>query len=148
MLWSFAWSFLLRLSAVADNAAVETEPPKAEPPKRKRRWFQFSLRSLMIFTLICAIGSAWVVMRLKRAERQKSAVEAILKDGGVVWYATTKSMPKGNHIANPERPGPACEMSNCWYARIHRGLSIFLLVLGRHHDGIDITALAQLSDAA
>ena len=24
------------------------EPIKADPPKRKRRWFQFSLRTLMI----------------------------------------------------------------------------------------------------
>jgi hypothetical protein len=48
---------LLRLLAVGDNAAMQSEPPKAEPPKRKRRWFQFSLRTLMIFTLICAVGS-------------------------------------------------------------------------------------------
>ena len=26
---------------------MPTEPPNAEPPKRKRRWFQFSLRSLL-----------------------------------------------------------------------------------------------------
>ena len=38
---------LLRLSAVADNAAMPTEPTKAEPPKRQRRWFQFSLRTLV-----------------------------------------------------------------------------------------------------
>jgi hypothetical protein len=35
---------LLLLPAVKDNAAMQTEPSKAEPPKRKRRWFQFSLR--------------------------------------------------------------------------------------------------------
>jgi hypothetical protein len=40
---------LLPLSAVADNAVMQTEPSKADPPKRKRRWFQFSLRSLLIF---------------------------------------------------------------------------------------------------
>jgi hypothetical protein len=27
---------------------MQTEPSEAEPPKRKRRWFQFSLRTLMI----------------------------------------------------------------------------------------------------
>ena len=27
---------------------MEVEPTKAEPPKRKRRWFQFSLRTLLI----------------------------------------------------------------------------------------------------
>ena len=31
---------------------MQTEPPKAEPPKRKRRWFQFRLRTLMIVTLL------------------------------------------------------------------------------------------------
>src|SRR6516225_1917245 len=36
------------------NAAMEAEPPKAELPKRKRRWFQFSLRTLMIGVTLCA----------------------------------------------------------------------------------------------
>jgi hypothetical protein len=58
---------LLRLPAVRDNAAMETEPPNAEPPKRTRRWFQFSLRSLLIVVtvaaLVCALLSA-VVSRL------------------------------------------------------------------------------------
>ena len=31
---------------------MEAEPSKADSPKRKRRWFQFSLRTLLIFTLI------------------------------------------------------------------------------------------------
>jgi hypothetical protein len=39
---------LLRLPGVGDNAAMQTEPPKAEPTKRKRRRFQFRLRTLMI----------------------------------------------------------------------------------------------------
>jgi hypothetical protein len=39
---------LLRLPAVGDNATMQAEPLKAESPKRKRRWFQFSLRTLMI----------------------------------------------------------------------------------------------------
>jgi hypothetical protein len=41
---------------------MEAEPPKAEPPKRKRRWFQFSLRSLMALTLLLGFGTAtWIV---------------------------------------------------------------------------------------
>jgi hypothetical protein len=43
---------LLLLPAAGDNAAMRTEPPKADPPKRKRRWFQFSLRSVMIVTAV------------------------------------------------------------------------------------------------
>jgi hypothetical protein len=85
---------------------MEAEPPKSDSPKRKRRWFQFSLRTLMIFTLICAIGSACLAPRLQRAQRQKSAVEGILKDGGVVWYDYEVNS-EGNQIAGAERPGPA-----------------------------------------
>jgi hypothetical protein len=39
---------------------MQTEPTNADPPKPKRRWFQFSLRSLMIFTAIVALGMAHV----------------------------------------------------------------------------------------
>jgi hypothetical protein len=35
---------------------MQTEPSKAEPPKRKRRWIQFSLRTLMIGVTLLAIG--------------------------------------------------------------------------------------------
>jgi hypothetical protein len=46
---------LLPLRAVEDNAAMQTESPKALPPKRKRRRFQFSLRSLFMVTTIAAM---------------------------------------------------------------------------------------------
>jgi hypothetical protein len=57
---------LPRLAAAGDNAAMQTEPSKAEPPKRKRRWFPFSLRALLIFTLICAIPCACLGRKIER----------------------------------------------------------------------------------
>jgi hypothetical protein len=39
---------LLRQLIAADNAAMEAEPPKADLPHRKRRCFQFRLRTLLI----------------------------------------------------------------------------------------------------
>ena len=36
---------------------MQTEPSKADPPKRQRRWSQFSLRTLMIGVTLCA---AWL----------------------------------------------------------------------------------------
>jgi hypothetical protein len=45
---------LLPLPAVGDNAAMQTEPSKADSPKHKRRWFQFRLRTLMIVVTIMA----------------------------------------------------------------------------------------------
>jgi hypothetical protein len=37
---------------------MPTDPPEAAPPKRKRRWFQFSLRALMIVVALLAIVCA------------------------------------------------------------------------------------------
>jgi hypothetical protein len=37
---------------------MQTEPPKADPPRRKRRWFQFSLRSLLIVVTLLAVNAA------------------------------------------------------------------------------------------
>jgi hypothetical protein len=34
---------------------MQSEPPTADPPKRKRRWFQFSLRTLMIGATLVAL---------------------------------------------------------------------------------------------
>ena len=39
---------LLRLPAVGGIAAMKAEPLNVDLPKRKRRWFQFSLRTLLI----------------------------------------------------------------------------------------------------
>ena len=86
---------------------MHTESPKAEPPKRKRRWIQFSLRSLMMLTLVVGLGMAtWLVPLKKRADRQKAAVEAILKDGGLVAYDYQHDA-SGRSIQNAMPPGPA-----------------------------------------
>ena len=135
---------LLPLPVAADNAAMQTEPPKAEPIKREgrwlpltvdrlllsllavemfivscaslgwfgfhedrvwtawfalaalagaallavirsrlrgRRWYQFSLRSLLLFTLICAIASAWMAHRMEYKRVELEAVDSLVKRG-------------------------------------------------------------------
>jgi hypothetical protein len=56
---------LPRLPAVGDNSAMQPEPPKADPPKRKRRWFQFSLRTLMIVVALLAVPMGYVGWQAK-----------------------------------------------------------------------------------
>jgi Leucine Rich repeat len=65
---------------------MRIEPPKADTPKRKRRWFQFSLRTLMIFTVVCAVSAGWLGKRIEQKRNERVAVEAIVRLGGRVAY--------------------------------------------------------------
>ena len=47
---------------------MEAHPKDVTAPKPKRRWFQFSLATLLLLTLVCAIAlGLWVAP----AERQR-----------------------------------------------------------------------------
>src|SRR5689334_19846235 len=77
---------------------------KSAPPKR--RWFQFSLRTLLILTTVVAIGCGWFAMKIRRARRQDAAVEALRKacQANVFYdYQTPGSGNRGSDVP----PGPA-----------------------------------------
>lgn len=63
--------------------ASENQP--ALPP-RKRRWFQYSLRTLLVATLLAAIGLGWAAAELRKIERQRLAYKRLslhlYSDGG------------------------------------------------------------------
>ncbi len=84
---------------------METAPNKAEPPKRKRRWYQFSLRTLLIVTVLCAIPCAWLGRKIERKRREREAVESITKDGWSVIY-DSQIDPKGNQYSSDKPRGP------------------------------------------
>jgi hypothetical protein len=44
---------------------------QTEPPKRKRRWFQFSLRTLFVVTTIVAVQCAVCLPALKEWQSRK-----------------------------------------------------------------------------
>ena len=51
------------------------------------RWrFQFSLRSLVVLVVAVAVPLGWFGVKLREAERQRRAVEAIRGTGGMVYY--------------------------------------------------------------
>jgi hypothetical protein len=54
--------------------------------KPKRRWFRFSLRTLLVFVTIASAGFGWLGMKVRQAQRQRQVVEAIWKAGGQVFY--------------------------------------------------------------
>jgi hypothetical protein len=55
-------------------------------PKPRLRWYQFSLRSLLVFGLLCAIACSWLAVKMQQAERQRQVVLAIREMGGQVKY--------------------------------------------------------------
>jgi hypothetical protein len=69
-----------------NKSAMHTEPPEADPPKRNRRWFQFSLRSLMIVVAVVAVPCAWLGHKIEQKRRQRDAIEAIRRIGGRVEF--------------------------------------------------------------
>src|ERR1700686_4232221 len=82
---------------------MEADPPKADPPKRKRRWFQFSLRSLMIVVTLLAVLCGYVAWlgkkRIERKRKECEAVTAIVRLGGGVGYHDEK-------VTSAKPPGP------------------------------------------
>jgi Leucine-rich repeat (LRR) protein len=85
---------------------MQTEQSEAVPPTRTRRWFQFSLRTLLIFTLICAVAAGWLGKKIERKHQEQVAVDAIRKLGGYAYYdyqigADGKISPRGEPSAPP-----------------------------------------------
>jgi hypothetical protein len=74
-------------------------------PNIKRHWFRFSLRALLLLVTIASVGFGWFAYKLRQAQRQKEAVEAIDKLGWFVKYDYEVD-PKGGLLASPTPPGP------------------------------------------
>jgi hypothetical protein len=74
------------------------------PPKSRRRWFQYSLRTLLVVTTLCAIACSWLGVELQQARRQREAVVALEKLGGTVRY-DWQFDTQGYGLPSPQPPG-------------------------------------------
>ena len=61
-----------------------SRPSAPTTPKPRRRWLQFSLRTLMVLMLVLGCGLAWFAREVQRAWAQRDAAVAIRKLGGRV----------------------------------------------------------------
>lgn len=77
------------------------DSPKAEQP-HKRRWFQYSIRSLMLVTLVIACVLGYIS---NEARKQRNAVAWVKEMGGDVEYDYLFEA-NGDAIPNAEPPGP------------------------------------------
>ncbi len=56
------------------------------PPRPRLRWFQFRLRTLLVFVTVCALFFSLVASRMKQAAEQRHAVDVIDRLRGTVGY--------------------------------------------------------------
>jgi Leucine-rich repeat (LRR) protein len=80
---------------------MEAGLPKADDPKRRRRWYQFRLRTLLIAVAIVAIPCAWLGSRIERKRNQQQTVDMFREYGGGIRF--DYQQPSGAGTAN----GPA-----------------------------------------
>ena len=57
------------------------------PKRNPLRWFQFSLRGLLIAVTLCAVPCSWLAVRLRHAKRQREAAAEIEKLGGKISWS-------------------------------------------------------------
>jgi hypothetical protein len=62
------------------------EPPKVDPPKRKRRWFQFSLRTLMIGVALLAVPMGYVGRQAEIVRQRRAVLNALPR-----WIPTNET---------------------------------------------------------
>jgi hypothetical protein len=65
---------------------METEP------KRKRRWFQFRLRTLMIVVTVFAIVGGWIGRDVRIVMKRLNLRRAITSDGGSISLGSESSI--------------------------------------------------------
>jgi hypothetical protein len=81
---------------------MEVEPPKADLTRRKRRWLQFRLQTLLIgVTLFCVVGG-YIGWQTRLVRERRALLELIVHDGGGYYYfvgeSTCWSLPKGGKL--------------------------------------------------
>lgn len=111
----------------------------------KHRWGRYSLRTLLVLVMIASAGFGWLGVKVRQAQRQKEAVEAISKLYGDVWYDYEFGLSDDvNDAATP--PGPA------WLRKL-LGQDFFANVYSVRLDGavteaqlIPLEGLSQLTD--
>ena len=58
--------------------------------KPRRRWFQFSLRTLLIVVTLSAVPLGWVGWKLEQGRRQRAAIAWVEKMGGTVAFVSVE----------------------------------------------------------
>ena len=103
--------------------------------------FQFSIRSLLLLTVVVAVLSSWFTVRMREARRQRETVEAIHKLGAIGYDYQSDSSMRPIPYANP--PGPAWMrnlLGDDWFDSVSA-----VLIVGSQVTDIDLENLKGLN---
>ena len=78
------WTVLDRRGGRGRVLAADVPLVPRRPGFRLR--FQFSIRSLLLLTVVVAVACSWLAAEMERARKQRETVEEIEKAGGTVSY--------------------------------------------------------------
>jgi hypothetical protein len=77
-------------------------------PVFKRRWFQFSLRTLLVFVTLCAIPCSWLAVRREHIRRQREAIKTIEGLGGLWAYSDPTDHSWVDKVLDDNCPNVVC----------------------------------------
>jgi len=78
-------------------------PPNSTEPEPKLRWYQYSLRSILIVAIMFCLLFAWIGVKIRQGQKQKEIVEWVEKNGGRVHYDIPFN-PEANNSASNNLP--------------------------------------------
>lgn len=105
-------------------------------PRRPRRPFSFTLRTLLV---VFTAASLWLGWRVNRAHRQRAAVAAIVEYGGSVSYDYESAVTVWPHDDAPAPPEPAWMIDAVGIDLFHR-VEYASLLIGRSDLSAEETA--------
>jgi hypothetical protein len=85
------------------NTTIPTADIPAKP-KPKLRWYQFSLRTLLLFVTLFACACSWFAVKMRQAKIQKETVEKLEKFGCDIEYDWEMRAPKKTIIKSTIAP--------------------------------------------
>ncbi len=73
---------------------------------QKLHWFQFSLRTLLVVTVVLGLACGWLANNAERKRRERDAVAAIQKVGGSAFYDYQHNVEYQDVPPSATPPGP------------------------------------------
>jgi hypothetical protein len=119
----------------------------AAPLKPKRRWYQFSLRTLIVFMLLASVGLGWVGIKIERArslaQRKQQIIAEISSLGGKASFI---GLPDDVTQISVDYPGrDLAPLVKCLKLRM-KNLDLLVLTIPQASDLSPLVELKSLTE--